>query len=219
MDVKVSNFPAFPASPYDVSDRAARLLGIVYGNLDELQQKAVSKQLLVWVDNFPAFPATYDVSDRAARLLGIIYGNLGQLDQISLGGRNLVTVELQGWLGSQAPTVGQKAMAASLPVVIASDQGNVPVAEAPPTSIGVIADVTAAAGATQLIAASTPCKCVLVTSLAANTGLIRVGDANVTASKGGELTPGNSIPIEISNVNKVYVFGNGTDKVSIVYVN
>jgi hypothetical protein len=61
-----------------VSDKAARLLGIIYGNLDKLQQRAATLELLTWVNNFPS---TYDVSDRAARLLGIIYGNQGQLAQ------------------------------------------------------------------------------------------------------------------------------------------
>lgn len=38
-------------SSVDVSDRAGRLLGIVYGNLDQIQQKASTKELLTWDDN------------------------------------------------------------------------------------------------------------------------------------------------------------------------
>lgn len=45
------------AGEVDVTDRAARLLGIVYGNLDQLQQKATTKELLTWVNNFPATQA------------------------------------------------------------------------------------------------------------------------------------------------------------------
>lgn len=37
----------------DISDRAARLLGIVYGNLGQLQQRASTKELLSWINNFP----------------------------------------------------------------------------------------------------------------------------------------------------------------------
>jgi hypothetical protein len=39
------NINNFPASPYDVSDRAARLVGIVYGNLGQLQQRGTSLDL------------------------------------------------------------------------------------------------------------------------------------------------------------------------------
>jgi hypothetical protein len=88
-----------------------------------------------------------------------------------------------------------------------------------PTSIGTLADVTAAASATQLTAPSTPCKTVTVCALSTNTGIVRVGDANVSASRGHELTAGKPVDIVIDNVNRVYVFGNATDKVSVVYVN
>lgn len=37
----------------NVTDRVARLLGIVYGNIDQLQQKVTTKELLAWVNNFP----------------------------------------------------------------------------------------------------------------------------------------------------------------------
>lgn len=37
--------------PVDVSDRAARLLGIVYGNLTQLQQRPVTNELLVQLAN------------------------------------------------------------------------------------------------------------------------------------------------------------------------
>jgi hypothetical protein len=86
------------------------------------------------------------------------------------------------------------------------------------TAIATLADVTAAAAATRLIVGSTPCTSVVVRSLAANTGKIRVGDANVTASRGAELSAGDSIVLQVNNVNLVYVFGNASDKVSITYV-
>ena len=89
----------------------------------------------------------------------------------------------------------------------------------PASAIGTIADVTAAASATQLIAASTPCKGVAVVSLAANTGKIRVGDSNVSASRGVEMSKGDAVVLDVDNVNKVYVYGNAADKVSITYVN
>jgi hypothetical protein len=90
---------------------------------------------------------------------------------------------------------------------------------APCTAIGTIADVTAAAAATQLTANSTACRSVVVRSLGANTGSIRVGDSNVGASRGEELSPGDAVVLAVNNVNLVYVRGNGTDKVSVTYVN
>lgn len=48
-----------------------------------------------------------------------------QLPAALVGGR--LDENVGAWLGSTAPTVGQKAMAASLPVVIASDQSAIPV--------------------------------------------------------------------------------------------
>ena len=49
----------------------------------------------------------------------------GQLPSALVGGR--LDVNAGGWMGSTAPTVGQKTMASSLPVVIASDQSEVQV--------------------------------------------------------------------------------------------
>lgn len=56
----------------DVSDRAARLLGVA------------------------------DVSDKAARLLGIVYGTLGQVAQQLLNGVNALVVACKGTLGTLA---------------------------------------------------------------------------------------------------------------------
>lgn len=53
------------------------------------------------------------------------------VDALDLDIRNLVAatdkVDAGLWLGSSAPTVGQKTMANSLPVAVASDQGNLPI--------------------------------------------------------------------------------------------
>ncbi len=94
----------------DVTDRASRLLGIIYGNLAQIQQKPSTFELLTYDNNLASvfgtvpllnagrlkvesaqagawsvgvnnFPSSYDISDRSARLLGIIYGNLTQLQQ------------------------------------------------------------------------------------------------------------------------------------------
>lgn len=51
----------------------------------------------------------------------------GGLPAALVGGR--LDVNTGAWLGSTSPTVGQKAMSASLPVVIASDQSTLPVVQ------------------------------------------------------------------------------------------
>lgn len=48
----------------------------------------------------------------------------GQLPPALVGGR--LDENIGSWMGSTAPTVGQKAMASSLPVVVSSDQTNLP---------------------------------------------------------------------------------------------
>lgn len=120
----------------DVTDRAGRLLGIVYGNLDKLQQKSSTLELLVWDNNLATvfgtasllssgrlkteatqsgawsvsvsnFPSTYDVSDRAARLLGIVYGSLDQLQQ------KASTKELLTWDDNLATVFGSASLISS----------------------------------------------------------------------------------------------------------
>lgn len=62
---------------------------------------------------------------------GILIGILAALPDVRaqvITGASAVNVSQ--WLGSSLPTVGQKAMASSIPVVIASDQGNIPHNEA-----------------------------------------------------------------------------------------
>jgi hypothetical protein len=71
-----------PGATWDVSDRAARLLGIIYGSqAQQLQQRAATFELLVQLTSAGVQIDPRDVSDRAARLLGIVYGSLTQLQQ------------------------------------------------------------------------------------------------------------------------------------------
>lgn len=48
-------------NPVDISDRAARLVGIVYGNLTQLQQRAITNELLV---QLATAGVQYDARDR-----------------------------------------------------------------------------------------------------------------------------------------------------------
>lgn len=58
---------------------------------------------------------------------GSITVDTTQLPAALVGGR--LDTNLGAWLGSTAPTVGQKAMASSVPIVIASDQSAIPVSQ------------------------------------------------------------------------------------------
>ena len=93
------------------------------------------------------------------------------------------------------------------------------IAITPPTAIGTISDLTGNSAAQQIIAASTPCKAVVVRALAGNASVCRVGDGNVSASRGAELSGGDSLMLAVNNVNLVYFYGVSPDKVSVTYVN
>lgn len=94
-----------PADVVDVSDRAARLLGVVYGSQgQQILQRAASFDLLVQLRNagididprdIRALTSTdvVDVSDRAARLVGVIYGSRGAQLQQDVS-RYLITIDI-----------------------------------------------------------------------------------------------------------------------------
>lgn len=51
----------------------------------------------------------------------------GQISPLSLMTTGALRIDNSSWIGSTAPTVGSKTSANSIPVVIASDQGNIPI--------------------------------------------------------------------------------------------
>ena len=90
----------------------------------------------------PNTGTVWDVSDRDARLAGRVKNldstgtvidpaTKGQLPAALVAGR--LDENVGAWLGSTAPTVGQKAMASSVPVALASDQSTIPVSMATQT--------------------------------------------------------------------------------------
>lgn len=226
---------------FDVSDRPGRLLGIIYGDLGQLNQvvpidaltpAAVNPALSVAGLNFVFNGASWDmmregnvagsifsdVTDRAARLLGVVYGSAGaQILQVTPAealanpGDALATASFSMIWDASATDWNRW--------IESPTQGVPYVEELPAEAIADITDLVAAAAATQLIAGSTPCRAVTVTSLAANAAPIRVGGATVAVNRGAEINPGDSITLGVNNVNLVYVFGNGADLVSITYVN
>ena len=86
---------------------------------------------------------------------------------------------------------------------------------------GSIPDVTAGATGTRLSATTVPCKVVVVGSLHGNTqgAYIRVADhGNAKAGQGTELAPGESCAFAVNDLMDLDVYGNGSDKVSVVYL-
>ena len=96
-----------------------------------------------WIDDITQWanvtlgsPSAYGTSPGAVNVIGVnafitntptVTANIGTtgglaLDSTLTSGAN--KVQLSGWLGSTAPTVGQKTMAASIPVTIASDESD-----------------------------------------------------------------------------------------------
>lgn len=72
--------------------------------------------------------ATTD-ADTALTVIGRLKKLVALLPTALVGGR--LDTNLGAWLGSTAPTVGQKSMANSVPIVLASDQTSIPVTIGP----------------------------------------------------------------------------------------
>lgn len=113
-----------------------------------------------------------------------------QLPAALVGGR--LDANIGAWLGSTAPTVGQKASASSLPVVIASDQSGLPVNIFPGTAPS-SGQVTVTNTATDIVAADSTRR--YVTIVNRQNVPIWVGPATVTTGNGIRLDPGDSLTI------------------------
>lgn len=74
-----------------------------------------------------------------------------------------------------------------------------------------IADVTAPNGSSVKLVAATPAvpatQGVMIRALAANTSTVRIGDVNVSATRGLELSAGDSVCYPCRDPSKIYVWG------------
>jgi len=209
--IPVTNFPA----DYPDSAVATKLAGGLPAALDTGALKVKEQN----------WPSNYDVSDKPARQLGKIYGDQGVLTQ------RATSLDLYAALRYSGAEIDPRdirdlAYATDKVDVSGSDVGVT--LEAidqdaiqhllPASGIATLPDLTGNSAAQQLIVASTQCLGVVVRALVGNTGNVRVGDSSVSASRGAELAPGDSIPIDIDDVSKVYFYGVSPDKVSVTYV-
>lgn len=84
------------------------------------------------------------------------------------------------------------------------------------TSVVTIADISVSTTATQL--ASNSAKEVLIKNIGSSN--VRIGDSNITASRGDQLTPGESRVYTISNSNLLYHRTEaGTSTITVVVLN
>lgn len=81
----------------------------------------------------------------------------------------------------------------------------VPTQEVAPTAILNGKTTVATAGSRVVLASTTPCKSVTIKALISNTGLIYVGNSTVAASNGFQLSAGDSISLDISNLTTVEI--------------
>lgn len=127
----------------------------------------------------------------------------GYLRGNSSGGHTFIG----GWLGSGAPTVGQKTMASSLPVALASDQSAlVTTQSAPSANYGGRTTVTTAGIRVALASSQALVEGVMVRALDANTGLVYIGTSSVSSTAAGtRLAAGESLFVRINNLASVYI--------------
>lgn len=86
--------------------------------------------------------------------------------------------------------------------VSASDP--LPTIEAVPTTVYNGKTVVTTSGTRVTLAASTTVKSVTIKALATNTGVIYVGNATVSSANGFQLAAGDSVSMDISNLNTIY---------------
>jgi len=86
-----------------------------------------------------------------------------------------------------------------------------------PTTIDTVADVALGAGAaTQILPADAARRQALITNLQANANVIRVGDAAVTAARGVEVAPGQTITLD--GTEAIFGFDAAAESVGVVVI-
>jgi len=110
-------------------------------------------------------------------------------------------VNVNQW-GGTGTTLGTKVAASSVPVTLASDQPVINVNDGGNTTVLSGSKSVATAGVAEALAASTAARAVIVQADTTNTGNVLVGNAG---SQDVLLFPGDSISIDIDDLNKIYV--------------
>ncbi len=133
-----------------------------------------------------------------------LVGKVG-IDQTTPGTTNAVSL---AQIGSTTVATGNGVVGAGVQrVVIASDQTAFAVTTSPtsPTTIYTGKTSTVTAGTRVVLAASQTVKSVTVKALITNQGIIYVGDSTVASTNGMQLSAGESVSLDISNLNTVNI--------------
>lgn len=90
----------------------------------------------------------------------------------------------------------------------------------PPTNISPVYNGNIGLTATQITTSSTPCKKCWVTAANGNTGYLTIGGSTLVAGQGVILYAGDTLDIEISNVNLLYATSSvAGEDVTVTYTN
>lgn len=112
--------------------------------------------------------------------------------------------------------VGHGGSGVSLPVSV---EGTVTTSDPALTSFGT-AQATVTTAGTRVQLATNTCKSMTIKAKSTNTGLIYVGNVAVTSANGFILSPGDSLSMDISNTNLVYIDSSvSAEGVSFLYAN
>ena len=135
-----------------------------------------------------------------------IIGKVG-IDQTTPGTTNLValTAETTKVIGTINIAAAQTLATVTTVGAVTSITNNVNTVEVAPTTVLNGKTTVTTAGTRVVLAASTACKSVTIKALTSNTGLIYVGSSTVAASNGYQLSAGDSISLDIANLNTVNI--------------
>jgi hypothetical protein len=170
----------------------------------------------------PASPATAGNQTTAntslATIAGAVSSNKVQADVITMPTVTVASSALTS-LDTKTPSLGQAAMAASSPVVIASNQSAIPVSgtfnPTTPTAVK-YGQATVAVTNTAVALTSNVVTGVVVQALAGNAGNVVVGDSSATTANAYQLQPGQAVGVSIDNTNRLYVNGTAGDGVCFI---
>jgi hypothetical protein len=130
------------------------------------------------------------------------YGNINSATQLL--NAPVALNEING----TALSLGQTTMAASLPVVLASNQAAVPVTSSNPAAV--LTNQVAVTATAAAIGSGALSNGVVITALSTNALTVYVGPAGVTTANGYPLLPGQSISFGVTNLNAVFCIASST---------
>lgn len=136
--------------------------------------------------------------------------NIGDVDVLSIaaGDNNIGNVDVVTLpsLPAGANAIGKLAANDGIDIGdVTINNTSLPTSEIAPTTVLNGKKLVTTAGTRVTLASSTTCKSVTIKALRSNTGLIYVGDSAVSSSNGLELSAGESVNLDIANLQTVNI--------------